>query len=145
MRRETALVRLGLVEHQDGEAVEDHVPADLGGQLREPQEQERAVAEDRGGAAFRRLGRRVDARVTRARPRGRGRTKPDEAPLHGAPLDEHAPAARGAAEAEVGAQAIHVPGPAAARVRAAELEAIAEPEGDGSGHARRGDVHRRRG
>ena len=62
----------------------------------------------------------------------------DQAALHGAALDEDAATARGAAEAEVGTQAVDVPGPAPARVRAAELEAIADPERNGSGHARWG-------
>ncbi len=62
----------------------------------------------------------------------------DKAPLDGAPFDEHAATARRAAEPEVGAQPVHVPGPAAAGMRTAELETVTDAKGNGGGHARGG-------
>src|SRR5450756_1678353 len=58
----------------------------------------------------------------------------DQPALDLAALDEDPPSAGRAAQPEIRSQAVHVPGPATARVRSTKLDPIGETERDGRDH-----------
>ena len=145
----------------DGQPEQDHVAADLGRGLGQPQPQERRILEDGEGAlgrdrrlpsvARRRAApsRRQHGLVGTSRPvvghgevrferGGQGRVAAldelDEAPLEGRPLEQDVTAAGPAAQPDVGAETVDEPGVAAAGMGPTEAHDVAEQQRqDGSG------------
>ena len=136
-------VRAGRLDDDDGQPVQDHVAADLGRRLRQPETQECRVAEDREGA--RRVGVAVPAR-SRARRLGRtgggergaqrGIAALDEgreAPLQLPALEQDMAAAALAAQADVRAKPVDQPGVRAARMGAPKPDDVAQEQREDSG------------
>ena len=143
-------VRLGRVDDDDGQPEQDHVAADLGRRLRQPEAQERAVAEDGEGALARwglvgrglaGLGGRQGA-LGRRHAGGPGRTGVTAAVSAGSPRSTN-PASRrssvgrsrrtwrpqaSAAQPDVGAEPVDEPRVAAARVGPAQADDVAEEQ-----------------
>ena len=143
--------------HDDGQAEQHHVAADLGRSLRQPEPEERGVAEDRERALGRlRAGRRpVQGSVIERRAAvghgaspggtqrwvdGRGHRRiaaldeVHEPAFQGGPLQEHVAGARPAAQADVRAEAVHEPRVAATRMGTPQAHDVAEQQAeDGAG------------
>ena len=136
-------VRAGRVDDDDGQSEQDHVAADLGRHLRQPEAQEAAVLEDREGvplvvwlAGRDRLGhadgpsegRRATSRSRGGHRRIAARHEPGQPTFEDAALEQHVAPAGLAAQADVGTEAIDEPGAPATRVGASELDDVAEEQ-----------------
>ena len=148
------MFELGRVDDDDGQPEQDHVAADLGRRLRQPEAQERAgsgrprgrsrssgALAGRGVAVAvtrpvrRRACRRRTAAVIAGSPRS---TNPARRRSSDAALEQDVAAAALAAQADVGAEPVDQPGVAAARVGAPEPDDVAEEQReDGSVRHRR--------
>ena len=128
--------QVGRLEDDDRQAVEDHVRADLGGELREPQQEERPVPEDGGGARSDRRDRRLvghaadvgsgrAAAVIAGSPRSMNPAKRDSSD---SPFQEDVARAGPAAQPDVRPEPVHEPRRAPAGVAPPEADHVAQEQ-----------------